>query len=70
MIFVTGGPADLSELRQKDEIVAINGEKVKPFTNDDFMYCISQAVLSGSLTLKVRRYDDEGKLKVVVTCKD
>ncbi len=60
-----GGPADLSELREKDEIVAINGEKVKPFSNADFMYSISEAVLTGNLTLKVRRYDDEGRPGVV-----
>lgn len=57
----------MSELRVKDEIFSINSEKVKPFTHDDFMYCISQAVLSGTLTLKIRRYDDEGRMQICNT---
>ena len=48
----------MSALKIGDEITVINNERTKTFDQDDIQYSISQAVLSGHLILKVRRYDD------------
>lgn len=48
----------MSALKIGDEITVINNERTKTFDQDDIQYSISQAVLSGHLILKVRRYDN------------
>ncbi|KAJ8028426.1 hypothetical protein HOLleu_30646 [Holothuria leucospilota] len=59
----TGSVADYSDLKVGDHILSINKESTRRFNQDDVQQCLSQSILSGKLTCKVRRYPD-GKVPV------
>ncbi|XP_070554104.1 LIM domain only protein 7-like isoform X7 [Ptychodera flava] len=55
-----GGSADICELCAGDEIISINNQNITHFTHDAVVHAISQAVITGNLQLKIRRYGERG----------
>ncbi|XP_077863382.1 uncharacterized protein LOC100366345 [Saccoglossus kowalevskii] len=55
-----GGSADICELCAGDEIIFINNQNAVSFTHDAALNAVSQAVVTGNLQLKIRRYGNRG----------
>ncbi|XP_077983687.1 uncharacterized protein LOC144438507 isoform X3 [Glandiceps talaboti] len=55
-----GGSADICELHAGDEIMYINNQGTASLSHDDALHAISQAVLTGNLQLRIRRYSKKG----------
>lgn len=56
----SGSPADVCELLAGDEIVSINGAEVGHHYKESVMHVITQAITSGVLDLRIRRYISSG----------
>ncbi|XP_069061374.1 LIM domain only protein 7 isoform X12 [Pleurodeles waltl] len=55
-----GSPAELSQLKVEDEIIAVNGTKVSKMDYSEWREAMDSALETGSLTMDIRRYGKEG----------
>ncbi|KAJ1115416.1 hypothetical protein NDU88_003640 [Pleurodeles waltl] len=54
-----GSPAELSQLKVEDEIIAVNGTKVSKMDYSEWREAMDSALETGSLTMDIRRYGKE-----------
>ncbi|XP_078513575.1 LIM domain only protein 7 isoform X15 [Lissotriton helveticus] len=55
-----GSPAELSQLKVDDEIIAVNGTHVSKMDYSEWREAMDSALETGSLTMDIRRYGKEG----------
>ena len=64
-MYIKGGAAHVCELSIGDEVISMNGMTVSNLTQDQIVELMTEAVRTGQLRLRVRRYAKSTRKSII-----